>query len=373
MKLYKRILVVFLAVIMLCGTALSGLSYSSSGNEGVANGDMTIVEGIFENLKEFGSDYIDGKIQDSIFDELGLPSVLPSPLSDVLDCVQLTADAYVDLYKAFLSWGKTKKEIMQQAMDLFETDYIYILGWIEYSYSLGAEHRGTNEKKPDLTTFNTRASNSLSILRRHLKEIKNDNIFIGDKNSRNKIQKLIDEVCNLQNTLPDFDYFYNLARYGSEYCSVVCNMKTNTKCRIISKSTGKYLNVYTDRAAEDLKNGDRIKVYKYAPDDTQEFCFVKNEQGAYRIRVNEGTKYLDVYNTVSDKIAKVGAKVQVWSKNNTHFRDQGFVFVYVDGYYRIHLAADTNYCLYVKSDGYVALGKVKENSSAQLWKIEYCD
>ncbi len=382
----KRILCGIMTVLMLLTSVLPAAAYTASGTEAMKDGDMDTSDAIMCNLKEyaveiFGLDpksimedvasWQAEKLSERIFGK-NIFDILPEPVEKTAELLISSAYAYYDLGCAIAEVSKTRKALLQEASDHYRNAIDCILDVMESVYELGVSHRGTRKDIPDFSAL-TQSYYSTALSRVHnIEAIKKDRLIKNSSEYKNILQSLADQICVCLNTTPALDTIYSVARYASlDGTDNVIAIWTDRKCWFVSKSTGKNLNVYTDRAAKDLKNGDRINVYKASGDDTQEFRFVEYKDGWYRIRVDGCKKYLDIYNTDSSKIAKSGAKVQLWAKNSDHYRDQCFTLTKENGFYRIHLAADPEYCLYVKKDGYLALGKVKEGNDAQLWNIIY--
>jgi len=376
-----------MSALMLLTSVLPASAYTASGTSAIGSGEMRTVDAIMCNLKEYAVEAFGlnpksiaeeaakgqiRKLAEHIFGEDNVLDLLPEPIEKTAELFLSSAYAYYDLGCVIAEVSKTRKALLNEASDHYRTAINRNLEALETVYELGVSHRGTQKAVPDFGAM-TNAYYSEAIARMHsIEAIKKDPLIKSSSDYKKILQSLADQICVCLNTAPALDTVYSIARYASlDGTDNVVSIRTDRKFWLVSKSTGKNLNVYTDRAAKDLKNGDRVNVYKASGDDTQEFRFVKHDDGWYRIRVDGCKKYLDVYNTDSSKIAKSGAKVQLWSKNSDHYRDQCFTLTKENGFYRIHLAADPEYCLYVKKDGYLALGKVKEGSDAQLWNLIY--
>ena len=393
-RIFKTACLLFLCMTMLMSTVVpvSAASYEAKGTKLLQQGKVSegeaIVLNIFDYIGRIGDakleDYVKGQTDLSFSTEerfLNEAKKYPggNTFVEVYSLFKVSAYAFSDLGNALNEWRGTKKELLQDIADYFKNAQSQFWGYAENAYEIGAKYANTNTPLHDMSDYNgydleSKAFTNLVKYAKSIEKIKSDKIFLFSSSCKKQIQEWADTLYDMANRSPNMQAFYNLGRYGSFVVpDDAAFVKTGKTCVISSVSAGKVLNVSSDASAAKLKNGVKLNVYKYmgTDDDTQTFVFVDNGDGSYRIRVSTSKKYLDVYNTNAKKIAKVNAKVQTWDKNTDHWRDQSFKFECEGGYYRILLAADPKYCLYVKSNGNVVLGKTKEGDTSQLWKITY--
>lgn len=380
-SIFKRLICFVLLLTLLATAVLPVNAYTASGTQSVSSGDIDTLDAIFVNLEEYTTELFgldpqsltSNMIDDFMEEHLPVPACVAT-VKAVIDVFASSAYAFVDLGHSISQWSKAQKEIYKDIRAWYADVMICGANYMTEIYNLGVSHRG---RTTDVPTSNLRHLQSVTTSRQlnlihSIEEVKDHTIFKLSSQYRKQIQKLATAAREYYAAMPSSDLLYSLARYGStDGTDNILTILTSEKCNIISKASGKFLNVYTNRAAKDLKNGDRISVYTPTGDDTQDFRFVQHSDGSYRIRVNDCKKYIDIYNTNPNKIPKAGAKVQVYSKSTEHYRDQTFVFAKENGYYRILLAANTKYCLQVKDNGYLSLAKVETGNESQLWSIVY--
>ena len=386
-RIFKTACLLLLCMTMLMSSVLpvSAASYSAKGTqmlkEGKVSKDEAVVINILDYLERNVTDQIDDQLKDLIKDGFGIPNLGNGTVSIVWNAFKGSAYAFYDLGKALNEWRGAKKELLQNIADYYKNATTLFWEYVDNAYQTGKKYANTNTPLHDMSNYNgvnleDKAFDILVDFAKSIEKAKNDKVFKYSSKCKKQIQEWVDDLYDMANRSPSMQAYYILGRFGTfvvpDYAAFV---KADTTCILTSASTGKVLNVSSDASAKKLKNGVKLNVYKYmeTDDDTQTFAFIDNGDGSYRIRVSTSKKYLDVYNTNAKKIAKVNAKVQTWDKNTDHWRDQSFKFECEDGYYRILLAADPKYCLYVKSNGNVVLGKTKEGDSSQLWKIIYQD
>ena len=393
-RLLKSACLLLLCMSMLISSVLPVGAYSAKGTELLEQGKVSEREAIILNIFDYADRIANAKLEDFVKDKTNFSFTaedrilneikkLPDGAAfvEVYSLFKVSAYAFSDLGKALNSWRGQKKASLQSIANYFKDAQVNFWGYAETAYKLGKQYSNTNKPLHDMTdcsggNLDALAFESLTEAAVKIEKAKDERVFFLSSKSKNQILEWADVLYSLANRTPSMQAFYNLGRYGSFIVpDDAVFIKADTPCMITSKSTGKLLNVYTHSSAKNLKNGVKVNVYKYVEEeaDTQTFVFVDNGDGTYGIRVSACQKYIDVYNTKTDRIAKNGAKVQVWGKEAKHWRDQTFKFECENGYYRILLAADTDYCLYVKSNGYLALGKTKAGNSAQLWKIVYSE
>ena len=367
-------------------------AYSGKGTKLLQQGKVSESEAIVLNIFDYLDRNLEKQVEDMAKDASGLKFGFGDYVESAIEKIpggktvllvwgvfETSAYAFSDLGKALNEWRGTKKELLQDIADYFKNAQSQFWGYAENAYEIGAKYANTNTPLHDMSNYNKQdlesgAFDKLLHAAKAIEKAKSDKIFLFSSSCKKQIQEWADTLYDMANRSPNMQAFYNLGRYGSFVVpDDAAFVKTGKTCVISSISTGKVLNVSSDASASKLKNGIKLNVYKYmgTDDDTQTFVFVDNGDGSYRIRVSTSKKYIDVYNTNAKKIAKVNAKVQTWDKNSDHWRDQSFKFECEGGYYRILLAADPKYCLYVKSNSNVVLGKTKEGDTSQLWKITY--
>lgn len=394
-RIFKPVCLLLLCMTMLMSAVVpvSAASYEAKGTKLLQQGKVSEGEAIIINIFDYADRIGSAKLEDYAKDKTNLSFTTEerilneikkypggNTVVEVYSLFKVSAYAFSDLGKALNSWRGTKKEILQNIAEYFTNAQTTFWNYAESAYNLGTYDRNTNKPLQDMANYKglnleANAFNLLTKAARKIEQTKDDPIFWLSSKSKNQILEWANVLYDLANRTPSMQAFYNLGRYGSFVVpDDAAFVKTNKTCIITSVSTGKVLNVSSDISiASKLTNAIKLNVYKYMGTDdvTQTFAFIDNGDGSYRIRVSTSKKYLDVYNTKSNKIASVGAKLQTWDKNTEHWRDQSFKFECEDGYYRILLAANPKYCLYVKSNGDIALGKTKEGNTAQLWKILY--
>ena len=390
-RIFKTVCLLVLCTAMLVSSVIPVSAYEAKGTQLLEQGEVSEEEAIILNLFDYMDrnvkDQIEGSILDFIKDGLGLVDLddiieqMPGGKTVIFirDVFMGSAYAFADLGTALNEWRGQKKESLENINDYFTNAHEFFWEYAEIAYTIGKKYSGTNQPLHDMTDYqgenlDAKAFGILTEYAQKIEKAKSERVFKYSSKCKKQIQEWADVLYDMHNRMPGMQAFYNLGRFGSFHVpDEAAFIKTDVPCMITSKSTGKLLNVYTHSSAKNLKNGVKVNVYKYVESeaDTQTFTFVDNGDGTYRIRVSGGTKYIDIYNKKTDRIAANGAKVQVWEKDDAHWRDQSFIFECEDGYYRILLAANPDYCLYIKSNGYLALGKTKTGTDSQLWKILY--
>ena len=381
----KRIMKVFTVLLLAVCMTLSSLPVSAAeaaGNDLLQKGEVSVEEAILINLFQYADTLLQDQIKGEIEDAFGTKNPFPDTPSGktveaVYELFMSSAYAYSELGEALEGWRGQKKASLESVRNTYKQALSMLWGGIETVYQLGQSHRGSNTKLLNMNTYRGIDRDNVYVAQlaragKSVEKAKSEAVFRCSPGARRQIQEWADTLYDTCNRMVPMQVIYNLGRFGTvSVPDDAAFVETDVSCTFISKSKAKSLNVYTSRAAAKLRNGDRVNVYASCDDDTQDFRIIDNGDGTYRIRVNAAKKYLDIYNTKTDRIAKNGAKVQVWSKSTDHWRDQCFTFSSENGYTRILLAANPDYCLCVRANGYLALGRVKTGDDSQLWKIMY--